>query len=88
MMSDISVTTNEAGDHFVGFEVDGTFIPFASVSANRIAQLQERAANLAELAAEEGEGAKGRHADAANALPYKAGSSKSSAGKTTGKGGE
>lgn len=87
-MSDIAITTNEAGDHFVGFEVDGTFVPFATVPASRIAQLQERAAELAELAKEPGEGAASRHADAANGLPYTVTKKTAAASKATGKGGE
>lgn len=66
----IVVTTNAAGDHFAGFEIDGLFVPFASVTANRIEQLRERAGNLATLKDEPGEAAKLRHDEAANALPY------------------
>lgn len=69
-MASVAVTKNDAGDYFAGFVVDGTFVPFANVSAGRVAQLQERAAGLKELAAEEGESAASRHAEAANALPY------------------
>lgn len=87
-MSNIAITTNEDGDHFVGFEVDGTFVPFATVPASRIAQLQERAAELAELAKEPGEGAASRHADAANGLPYKVEKKSSAASKPSWKGGE
>lgn len=45
-----NVVTVEHGDGSVsaGFDADGTFVPFATVSAHRIAQLQERASNLSE----------------------------------------
>lgn len=71
----LSITQNDAGDYFVGFDVDGTFVSIASVSANRVTQLQERGANLAELAAETDPASVARHAEAANALPYLSGAS-------------
>lgn len=70
-MSDLHVIQNEAGDYFVGFDADGTFVSIGNVSASRVRQLQERAASLAELAqADDAESVK-RHDEAAAGLPYK-----------------
>lgn len=69
-MADLHVIQNDAGDYFVGFDADGTFVSIASVPASRVVQLQERAASLAELAkADDAENIK-RHAEAASSLPY------------------
>jgi hypothetical protein len=43
------------GDHQLGAEIEGVFVPFASHSAGRIAQYVERGHNLAERA-ENGDG--------------------------------
>lgn len=72
-MTDVKITKNDAGDVFVGFDADGTFVPFANVSASRITQLQERHADLAaklekgDLPAQE----------AAQSLPFEVATSKS-----------
>lgn len=69
-MTGLHVIKNANGDYFVGFDADGTFIPVSSVSGARVTQLQERAANLAELAkADDAESVK-RHNEAAAGLPY------------------
>jgi len=47
-MSDVVKVEHENGDVSIGLELDGVYIPFASVTGARIAGLQERAANLAE----------------------------------------
>jgi hypothetical protein len=87
-MADLHVVANEAGDHFVGIDVDGTFVPVASVTASRIAQLQERAADLAELAKADDAASVQRHADAAAALPYTTKSTSTGKPSASGKGGE
>ena len=45
-MADIKLGTNANGDHAVGVEVEGVFIPVASVPAHRIEQMRERNADL------------------------------------------
>ena len=69
-MSGLHVIQNDAGDYFVGFDADGTFVSIASVSAVRVTQLQERAAGLAELAKAGDHGSTERHKQAAFGLPY------------------
>jgi hypothetical protein len=83
-MADVHVITNEAGDYFVGFEADGVFVPIGGASAARVKQVQERAANLAELAKSDDPEAVKRHDVAAQASPYSVkGSGKSSTGSTS-----
>lgn len=48
---------NAAGDQAVGIEADGVFVPLASVSANRIAQLVERGKDLKQKAGQGDEAA-------------------------------
>ena len=69
-MPDVYVTNNEAGDYFVGIEVDGTFIPFATLPATKIGHATERAKNLSELAGSDDPEAVKRHDEAAASLPY------------------
>jgi hypothetical protein len=87
-MADLHVVANEAGDHFVGIDVAGTFVPVASVTASRIAQLQERAADLAELAKADDADSIQRHAEAASALPYTTKTEAKAKANASGKGGE
>jgi len=70
-MADLHVVTNDAGDHFVGLDIDGTFVPVASVSATRIAQLQERGKELSTLSEADDADSQKRHDEAAASLPYK-----------------
>jgi len=49
-LADVQVQTNAAGDHAIGVEVDGVFVPVAQVSAVRIAHAVERRRNLEERA--------------------------------------
>ena len=49
-MAGVVHVEHENGDQSIGVVVDGTYVPFASVTGARVAGLQERAANLAERA--------------------------------------
>jgi hypothetical protein len=69
-MADVQIVTGENGDVHVGFVDGDTFVPFAHVGANRIAQLKERAASLSELAKADDADSQRRHDEAAAALPY------------------
>lgn len=82
-MPDLSLVTGPSGDVHVGFDADGTFIPFAQVSGARIKQLQDRAADLSELSKSDDPEALKRHDEAAAALPY---STKTKTTKDTAKG--
>lgn len=66
-----NVVTVEHGDGSVsaGFDVDGTFVPIATVSAHRIGHLQERAKDLTgKLGSDDPEEVK-RAQDAVDQLP-------------------
>jgi hypothetical protein len=86
--SDLHVVTNDAGDHFVGLDIDGTFVPVASVGAARIKQLQERAANLSALSEADDADSQKRHDEAASGLPYKVQATTTSKPDKGAKGGE
>ena len=49
-MASVKVEQNAAGDYAIGVEVEGAFIPFAQVSAARIAHQVERRQDLEEKA--------------------------------------
>jgi hypothetical protein len=87
-MADLHVVTNDAGDHFVGLDIDGTFVPVASVGAARIKQLQERAANLSALSEADDADSQKRHDEAAAGLPYKVQATTDTTTDTNTEGGE
>ena len=76
-MTDVKITKNADGDVFVGFDADGTFIPFANVGATRIKQLQERHADLAAKLEKGDEPAK----QAVESLPFEVASAKTASTK-------
>lgn len=62
-MADLHVVENAQGDTFVGFESDGVFIPVASVSAARTAQLVQRGQDLGSRLEDENDKAAGEADD-------------------------
>lgn len=86
-MPDVKVHETEGGDYFVGFEVDGVFIPTGHVGAARVTQLKERAADLAELAKADDADSVARHKAAAESLPYSTKAASKSKSKSTSEGG-
>lgn len=49
-MGDLKVAENAAGDRAVGIEVEGAFVPLASIPASRVQHMVERHADLTEKA--------------------------------------
>ena len=77
-----NVVTVEHGDGSVsaGFDLDGVFVPFATVSAQRIGHLKDRAADLTEKLSSNDPEEVARAEEAVSVLPL-------SAKKSTSKGG-
>lgn len=58
-MASVKAEQNPAGDYAIGVEVEGVFIPFVQVPAERIQHALERQQTLEERAAENDEQAQG-----------------------------
>lgn len=81
-MASVSVVEHGNGDVSIGVEIDGTYVPFSTVSAARIAHLQDRAASLNARLADEGDEAA---QDAHGQLPTTVTGARSSAKDKEGK---
>lgn len=77
-----NVVTVEHGDGSVsaGFDVDGVFVPVATVSASRIAHLKERSDNLSDLLESDDPEEVKRAEDAVSQLPISSKPAKSKGG--------
>lgn len=64
------------GDHSLGAEIEGVFVPFVTLSKGKVAQLVERAHNLAERAEEGDELARDQIGESISAPPKRSSSSK------------
>ena len=81
-MANVETVAHSNGDVSIGVTIDKTFVPFQTVSASRIASLQERAENLRERS-KSGDTEDVARVDAAlAALPIEAKSSTSSGSKS------
>jgi hypothetical protein len=83
---DLHLVEHGNGDYSIGAEIEGVYVPFASVDAARVKHLQERAATIEERY-DAGDDEEKKRLDEATALLPTSASSKSSAkSKTKGEG--
>lgn len=79
-MANVVTVEHGNGDVSAGVEIDGTFVPFATVTKARIGHLQERASNLSKrLESDDPEDVK-RAQDAVDLLPISSKATKTKGG--------